>query len=494
MERRLNTMLNFYQNIGSGAAIILQLSVVLLAGFLISRITKKLKLPNVTGYILAGILIGPCCLNLVPPSTIQGMDFVTDIALAFIAFGVGKYFKLSTLKQSGSQICVITLLESLMAALVITLVMIFCFHMPVSFALLLGAIGCATAPASTIMTIRQYKAKGQFVNTILQVVALDDLVALVAFSICATVAQTLVSETVLDLWIFLSPILLNCAALLLGFVFGLIMKWVISWTSSGDSRLVIAVGLILSLAGICSAFDVSPLLACMMLGAVYRNISGDKGLFKKINGFTPPILTTFFVLSGMRLDLSSLAVAGIAGVTYFFVRIVGKYIGAWLGCFVCHYPTEIRRYLGLALIPQAGVSIGLAVLGERILPPDMGTLLSTIILSSAVLYEMVGPVSAKTALHLAHVIDVNSETPSQKAAAPLLRLWDRESQHTAEYQQLHPHAHEEDDRLTTQTLPSIPFPDAEKTDTGETAPCGTPSAANEVQPSSPASSKERIAH
>lgn len=453
-------MLNFYKTIGSGAAIILQLSIILLAGFLLSRITKKLKLPNVTGYILAGILIGPSCLNLVAPTTIQGMDFVTDIALAFIAFGVGKYFKLSTLKQSGVQICIITLLEALMAALVITLVMIFCFHMPVSFALLLGAIGCATAPASTIMTIRQYKAKGRFVNTILQVVALDDLVALVAFSICATVAQTLVAQTDLDIWVFLSPILLNCAALLLGFVFGVAMKWITNWTSSGDSRLAIAVGLILSLTGICSAFDVSPLLACMMLGAVYRNISGDKGLFKKINGFTPPILTTFFVLSGMRLELSSLAVAGAAGLAYFFVRIIGKYMGAWLGCFMTHFPTEIRRYLGLALIPQAGVSIGLAALGQRILPPEMGTMLSTIILSSAVLYEMVGPISAKTALHLAHVIDVNPESERREQAQPLLRLWDRESQQTDEYQQLHP-IHTEDEPMTTQKLPSIPFPDAE---------------------------------
>lgn len=173
------------------AAVILSLAVMLFSGFLLTRLTKKLKLPNVTGYLFAGILIGPYVLGLVPSSVVGGHDFVTDAALAFIAFGVGKYFKLSALRRSGWGIVVITLLEALMAALLITLTMIGVFHLSVSFSLLLGAIGCATAPASTIMTIRQYKAKGPFVDTILQVVALDDAVALIAFSVCAAIAQSL---------------------------------------------------------------------------------------------------------------------------------------------------------------------------------------------------------------------------------------------------------------------------------------------------------------
>ena len=169
----------------TNAQVILSLAAMLLAGFLATRVTKKLRLPNVTGYILAGVAIGPWALHVIPDSVMGGMDFVTDVALAFIAFGVGKYFKLSELRKNGLRIIVVTLFESLAAGLLITLVMYFIFHYSLAFALLLGAIGCATAPASTIMTIRQYKAKGEFVNTILEVVALDDAVALIAFSIAA---------------------------------------------------------------------------------------------------------------------------------------------------------------------------------------------------------------------------------------------------------------------------------------------------------------------
>ena len=171
------------------ARTILSLAVMLTAGFLVTRVTKRLHLPNVTGYILAGILIGPCVFGLIPADMIGGMGFVTDIALAFIAFGVGKYFKWAQLKKSGWKILILTGCESLAAGILVTLTMIFVFRLSVPFSLLLGAIGSATAPASTIMTIRQYRAKGPFVNLILQVVALDDAVALLAFSACAAVGR-----------------------------------------------------------------------------------------------------------------------------------------------------------------------------------------------------------------------------------------------------------------------------------------------------------------
>ena len=166
--------------------VILELAVMLLSAFLLSRVTKRLRLPNVTAYIVAGILIGPCGLKWIDAAMVESMGFVTDVALSFIAFGVGRYFKWETLKNSGARVLVITALESLAAAAAIAAVMLFVFHLPLSFSLLLGAVGAATAPASTLMTIRQYKAKGHFVETILQVVALDDAVALLAFSVCAT--------------------------------------------------------------------------------------------------------------------------------------------------------------------------------------------------------------------------------------------------------------------------------------------------------------------
>ena len=386
------------------AAVILSLAVMLFSGFLLTRITKKLKLPNVTGYIFAGILIGPYVLGLVPPSVVSGMDFVTDAALAFIAFGVGKYFKLSALRRSGWGIVVITLLEALLAALLITLTMIGVFHLSVSFSLLLGAIGCATAPASTIMTIRQYKAKGPFVDTILQVVALDDAVALIAFSVCAAIAQSLNASGRMDAGAVVLPLVINILAVGVGVGLGFLLKWLISERRSQEHRLVLVVGVLMGLTGLCTLFDVSPLLSCMALGTAYVNCGGNKNLFKQVNRFTPPILLLFFVLSGLRLNIPSLLTGGVIG--------VGASLGAWL----TGAPTAVRRYLGLALIPQAGVSIGLAALGQRLLPESLGSLLSTIILSSAVLYEMVGPACAKASLRLSHTIA--KPAPPLPASAP----------------------------------------------------------------------------
>lgn len=395
-------------NLNNNAVIISSLSIILLSSFLLTRVTKKLKLPNVTAYIITGILIGPYVIDIIPKDIISGLDFVTDVALAFIAFGVGKYFKLSTLKQNGAKVFIITLFESLVAAVAVTLVMIFVFHLSVPFSIMLGAIGCATAPASTIMTIRQYGAKGPFVDTILQVTALDDVVSLVAFSICIAVAEALSSNTSLSLSVFLMPILTNIIAILIGIAMGFLLNKIINDRRTQDNKLIITISIILAMTGVCSVLDISPLLSSMALGASYINLSNNNHLFKQINNFTPPILTIFFVLSGMRLDVPALASAGIIGVVYFVVRIVGKYAGAYLGALVCKCPDEIKNYLGLALIPQAGVSIGLAALGQRILPPEIGGLLSTIILSSSVLYELIGPASAKAALHLSKSMPIEN--------------------------------------------------------------------------------------
>jgi Kef-type K+ transport system membrane component KefB len=418
-------MLSLYQNMRSNAVVVVSLAIMLFSGFLITRITRRLRLPNVTGYIIVGILIGPYILNLIPQTIIDGMDFVTDVALAFIAFGVGRYLKLSTIRESSTQVLIMTLCESLLAAAIVIVVMIFVFKLPVPFALLLGAIGSATAPASTIMTIRQYKAKGNFVNMLLQVVVLDDAVALLAFSICAAVAQALDSSSgaKVGIMVLLLPIFLNIAAVGLGILAGFLLKRIIDFLNtrgSKDNRLIVGLAMILSITGLCSAFDISPLLSCMAMGTTYVNISDNRRLFKQINNFAAPVLTLFFVLSGMRLSMPALFEAGIIGVGYFIVRIIGKYSGAFIGAELGKASPEIRKYFGLALIPQAGVSIGLAFLGQRILPPDMGAMLSTIILSSSVLYEMIGPVSAKLALFWSHAItsenvaQVKVSKPSQE--------------------------------------------------------------------------------
>ena len=377
------------------AGIILSIAIILLAGFLCTRVTKRLRFPNVSGYIISGILIGPCVLQMIPEEVVAGMDFMTDIALAFIAFGVGKYFKRDILKKQGSKILTITIFEALTAGACITIAMVTLFRLPWSFSLLLGAIGCATAPASTIMTIRQYHAKGNFVDTILQVTALDDAVALIAFSICTALVEFMHADQALQWSLILLPVVWNLLAVILAVVLAWILHRIISEKRSSDHRLVLVIAVILTLTGLCSCFDISPLLSCMVLGAVYINLSGNKDLFRQVNSF-------------------ALISCGLIGVVYFFVRIIGKACGAWAGARLSHASTSVRHYLGLALIPQAGVSIGLAILGQRLLPTAEGTMLSLIILSSAVLYEMVGPACAKLSLKLSGSIESDDASVNAK--------------------------------------------------------------------------------
>ena len=391
------------------AQVIISLAAMLLSGFLLTRLTKLLKLPNVTAYIIAGILIGPYCLNVIPQKVTDGMSFLADIALAFIAFSTGEFFRLSTLRQNGGKNIVITLFESLVASLVVFVVLYFPMGLPFEFSLVLAALAAATAPASTLMTIRQTGAKGDFVNTLLQVVALDDVVGLVAFSVAISIAMALTSGSVTVGGVVL-PIVYNIGCLVLGGVLGWVLKLLICKpTRTGDNRLIIALAVMLGFCGVCAFVDVSPLLGCMAMGTVYMNVSGDDRLFKQLNYFSPPILLLFFVRSGINFDLGALvnvadSVAGIpllvVGVVYFFVRIVGKYGGAFVGCAVTKKDKRVRNFLGLALIPQAGVAIGLATLASRTLGGNVGSNLETIILASSVLYELIGPACAKLALYL----------------------------------------------------------------------------------------------
>ena len=417
--KKVLRMLNVFQSVSPTAQVLLAVTLLWLAGFGMSRITKLLHLPNVTGYILAGVVIGPYVLNLIPAELIGGMEFLTDVALSFIAFGVGRYLRLDRLKEQGTRVIVLTLMEALVTAAVVTLTMLTVFQMSLPFALLLGAIGSATAPASSLMTIRQYRAKGDFVNTLIQVVAMDDAVALLAFSACAAIAAGTESDAGFSVQSALKPLVLSLAMMLGAYLLGRALCTLLRGRSS-DHRLVLTCSAVFLIAAVCAAMDVSPLLGCMVLGATYANVTGDKELFKQVNRVTPPINVLFFVLSGMRLNLSALETVGMIGVTYFAVRIVGKMLGSWLGARMTGCSAAIRRYFGLALIPQAGVSIGLAVLAQRILPAESGSLLSTIILSSSVLYEMIGPVCARKALMLAGAIksDSRGKPVAPAAAAP----------------------------------------------------------------------------
>ena len=390
-------------------ATIISIALMLAAGFLMTRITKKLRLPNVTAYIVGGILAGPFVLNLIPQTIVEGTSFLPDIALAFIAFSTGEFFHLSALKKNGGKVVTITVLESCGAAILVFLTCHLILGLNFAFSVVLGALATATAPASTIMTIRQTGAKGDFVETLLQVVALDDVVGLVLYSMAISLATAVFSSTGFQVSAVLIPLGKNLLLLLLGCLFGLILKWLVGTRRSTDNRLIIAIAVLFSYCGICAVIDVSPLLGCMAMGMVYINTTEDERMFRQLNYFSPPILLLFFFRSGLSFDLGSLfnqseSVGAvpllIVGVIYFLVRILGKYVGAWSGCHLAGKSPKVRNFLGLALIPQAGVAIGLAALGARELGGEMGHALETIILSSSVLYELIGPGAAKLSLWL----------------------------------------------------------------------------------------------
>lgn len=399
------------ENMIAPTTVIVSVALMLFGGFLMTRLTKLAKLPNVTAYILAGILLGPYCLNLVPSAVIEGMDFLSDIALSFIAFSVGEFFKFSTLKKNGMKVIVITIFEACLASVVIFIVTYFIMGLGMSFSILLSALASATAPASTIMTIHQTRAHGDLVDTLLQVVALDDVVGLVAYSIAISVALASgtggASADTAEMVI--RPIIANVGVLLLGSLFGLFLHFSMGRKHSTDNRLIISVALLFTFCGICSYLEVSPLLGCMSMGMVYINVSDDDKLFKQLNYFSPPILLLFYVRSGLSFRLDALfspesAVRGVpliqVSIVYFILRIVGKYAGAYFGCLVTRKAAPVRRYLGLALVPQAGVAIGLAAMCARVLGEGLGSDMQTIILASSVLYEMIGPACAKLALYL----------------------------------------------------------------------------------------------
>lgn len=397
--------------VGNGVAtVILSIALMLFLGFAMTRITKRLRLPDVTAYILTGILIGPFCMNLIPQQVIDGMDFLSDIALAFIAFSTGEFFTLSTLKKNGMKVVVITVLEACLATVAVFVVTYFALGVDLVFSIVLSALACATAPASTMMTIRQTGAHGDFVDTLLQVVALDDVVGLLEYSIAISLALAVSSgSSQLGISGVVTPIAVNLGVLALGMLFGVLLKLMMPQKRGTDNRLIISVSMLFAFCGICALLGVSPLLGCMSMGTVYINLTHDEKLFKQLNYFTPPILLLFFVRSGLSFQLdaltnTALSVGGASlltvGGVYFITRIVGKYAGAFVGCALVRKPKRVRNYLGLALTPQAGVAIGLAALGARTLGGDTGVALETVILASSVLYELIGPGCAKLSLYL----------------------------------------------------------------------------------------------
>lgn len=415
---------------GSPATVgVITVAIMLFCGFALTRVTKLLKLPNVTAYIVTGILIGPYCLDLVPQLVADNTGFLPDIALAFIAFSTGQFFRFAALRGNGFKVLIITILEACVASVFVFIAAYFVLGMNLAFSAVIAALASATAPASTMMTIRQTGAKGDFVNTLLQVVALDDVVGLLAYSIAISIALASLASSSFNLNAVITPILINIGSFILGGILGFVLKILLPENRSTDNRLIIAVAVLFAFCGVCQLAGVSPLLGCMSMATVYINITQDDKLFKQLNYFSPPFLVLFFVRSGVCFDLGMLlspdsSAAGAAGVSlltigviYFLVRIAGKYTGAFLGCWITGKSPLVRNYLGLALIPQAGVAIGLAELGARTLGGDMGSALRTVILASSVLYELIGPGCAKLSLALSHSYGFNNNNADNKDEA-----------------------------------------------------------------------------
>ena len=413
------------------AQIIISIAIMFLFGLLLIRLTKLAKLPNVTGYIIAGIIIGPYVLNLIPANIIADMDFISDIALAFIAFSVGEFFRIKNIKKNGLKIVALTLFEALTASIAVFCVMFFMFRLNLAFSVVLAALASATAPAAILMTIRQTKAKGDYVNSLLQVIAIDNIVSLMAYSIAISLAvASLGGNSNFNFGVVAIPVLKLLLSIVVGGIFGFVLKFLLSRHTT-DNRLIIVICGLFIFCGLATLLDVSPLLGCMVIGTVYINCSDDEKMFHQVNYFSPPILLLFFVRSGANFNLGGLfsntVIIGIVpiwviGLAFCLIRVAGKFLGVFLGSLATKSSKEVRDNLGLALIPQASVAIGLAVLGARTLGGDIGESLLTIVLMSSILCELVGPVCAKISLYRAGSYSNDLEETEQKNNTDLMDI------------------------------------------------------------------------
>ena len=374
----------------------------MLGGLLMTRLTRLVKLPNVTAYLLAGVLIGPYVLNLVGSDTLAGFGVITECALGFIAFSIGDEFKIESLKAIGKPALLITLFESIFAVIcTMSLTLLLGFN-PI-ICIMLGALSASTAPAATLLIVRQYKASGPLTDMLLPVVAADDATGLIAYSICVSIAQNMVNHTAFSFaGTVLLPILHIAEALLLGAVLGVLLALSHRYFRSHTNRMSLCIAFVMIGVGLADYLGLSNLLLCMALGAVYVNLWNEsERILGCIDDWTYPLFMLFFVISGAQLNLSTLPKVGLLGIVYVLARFGGKFLGAWLGGGITKQPKVVRNNLGWALMPQAGVAIGMATMVLKQLPPEYSQMIQTVILSATLIYEIVGPLATKTALQRA---------------------------------------------------------------------------------------------
>ncbi|HPY54432.1 MAG TPA: cation:proton antiporter [Bacilli bacterium] len=400
---------------------LLILAIALFAGLLSTKLMKLVKLPNVTGYLIVGLLLGPHLINIIGEKEIASFSFLIEIALGFIAFSIGGEFKIENLKKIGKNVFLITFVQAFLALVFVDISLIVfgliqgTLQENLPLILVLGAVATATAPAATLMVIRQYKARGKLTDTLLLVVALDDAFGLVLFAISLAIAKVFAIGGVITFTsIALMPLLEIVVSLGIGTVLGLILSLATRFFRSRANRLIWMITVVFTGVGLAQIFPipVSSLLLCMMLGAVFCNTKNDSlMILGDMERWTPPLFMLFFIISSAELDLTVIPIVGAVGVIYLIARSAGKYFGAYLGSVIVKEDKSIRNYLGLALLPQAGVAIGMAKISSEALPKYSAQILA-VVLCATLFYELVGPGITKFALKKAG--DIQSETPVEK--------------------------------------------------------------------------------
>ena len=415
--------------------VLLSLSVALFAGLMLSRLAKLVKLPAVTAYLVAGILIGPYLLGafgvpglgFISMEDIKSYGLLSDVALGFIAFSIGNEFRLSQLKKTGKQATVIGIIQALVATLLVDAALIGLHFLipdklPLPSAIVLGAIASATAPAATLMVVRQYKAKGPLTEILLPIVALDDAVGLVLFAVSFGIAKALMSGRVDLISVLLEPILEVVLSLLLGAVMGYLFSFFERFFHSRSKRLAMSVTFVFltvalsmlkfEIGGIHIAF--SSLLVCMMLGTIFCNVCDfSEELMDRVDRWTAPLFVLFFVISGAELELSVFKdpIIVCVGLVYILFRSLGKYLGAFGSAKAVKCDSNIVKYLGITLLPQAGVALGMAIKAEAL--GSEGAIVANITLFSVLIYELVGPFLTKIALMKAGEINPEGKTSAR---------------------------------------------------------------------------------
>ena len=397
------------------SGIVISLGVILILGFLMTRLTKLLKLPNVIAYLLVGILIGPSLINVIPGEFIDRTSFISDVALVFVAFTAGEFFKFGAIKKSLGKAIIITAFESIATFGLIFVLCFLVFRLGAPFSLVLASLASATAPTSTIMTIKQTEAKGKYVTTLLEVLAIDGVFALVLYTVSISIFVGVADGSTLSFMDIGWPLIKMIICLIIGVAFGFALKFLISSKRTTGNRLIIVVAVLLLFCGVCSLFSQSPLLGGIAIGTIYTNLCKTKDeekIFAQVNYFMPPIMLIFFVRGGMSLDFSVFTQSStltavpfiVIVLAFLVVRFVGKYGGTFVGSAVTAQPKESRNYLGFGLIPQASVAIALATMAAITLQAyghdEHATALLAIILASSIIFELIGPVLAKLGLYL----------------------------------------------------------------------------------------------